>query len=37
VVTNWPGRVVDYWARTRAADLDDFVLLPASDAAGADA
>lgn len=37
VVTNWPWRVVDYWARTRAANLDDFVLLPASDAAGAHA
>jgi 4-hydroxyacetophenone monooxygenase len=36
VVTNWPWRVVDYWERTRAADLDDFVLLPASDAAGAE-
>jgi 4-hydroxyacetophenone monooxygenase len=26
VVTNWPWRVVDYWERTRTADLDDFVV-----------
>ncbi len=32
VVTNWPWRVVDYWERTRAADLDDFLLEPARDA-----
>ena len=32
VVTNWPWRVVDYWERTRAADLDDFVLEPARNA-----
>src|SRR3546814_17820700 len=25
VVTNWPWRVVDSWARTGSADLDDFV------------
>lgn len=34
VVTNWPWRVVDYWERTRSADLDDFVLEPATEAAG---
>ena len=26
VVTNWPWRVVDYWDRTRSADLRDYVL-----------
>jgi 4-hydroxyacetophenone monooxygenase len=36
VVTNWPWRVVDYWERTRTADLDDFVLEPAREAVPAD-
>jgi 4-hydroxyacetophenone monooxygenase len=28
VVSNWPWRVVDYWQRTRNADLDDFICVP---------
>ena len=31
VVTNSPWRLVDYWAMTHAADLDDFVAIPASE------
>jgi hypothetical protein len=27
-VSNWPWRVVDYWQRTRNADLDDFICVP---------
>ncbi len=33
VVTNWPWRVVDYWSRTRSADLDDYLLEPRRDVA----
>jgi 4-hydroxyacetophenone monooxygenase len=35
VVSNWPWRVVDYWQRTRGADLADFICISAKRSADA--